>query len=293
MEYGIYFAYWEKEWDVDFRPYIKKVKKLGFDVLEFSCASLADKTKQELSEVKKMAENEGLTLSAGYGPSAEQNLASSDPAIIKNAISFYGDVLQKLHVLGITTIGGGIYSYWPVDYSMKIDKKSDWDRSIKNVRTVAKIAEDYGIDYCLEVLNRFEGYLLNTAEEARKFVDEIDVSSAKIMLDTFHMNIEEDNMMDAIRLAGNKLGHFHVGENNRKLPGQGILPWYEIGCALKDIGYNKKIVMEPFVMSGGTIGSDIKVWREINKGASLKQMDINAKNSVEFLRFVFGDNCSK
>jgi len=288
MKYGIYFAYWEKEWDVDYRPYIKKVKKLGFDVLEFSCASLTNKTKQELLEVKKMAEDEGIILSAGYGPSAEQNLASSNPAIIKNAISFYGDILKKLHILGITTIGGGIYSYWPVDYSLKIDKKADWNRSVENVRTVAKVAESYGIDYCLEVLNRFEGYLLNTAEEARRFVEEVDVPSVKIMLDTFHMNIEENNMMDAIRIAGDKLGHFHVGENNRRVPGQGCLPWYEIGCALKDIQYDKKVVMEPFVMSGGTIGSDIKVWREINKGASsLEHMDNDAKNSVDFLRFVF------
>ena len=287
MKYGIYFAYWEKEWNVDYRPYIKKVKKLGFDVLEFSCASLTHATKQELQEVKRMAEGEGIILSAGYGPSAEQNLASSNPAIIKHAISFYDDILKKLHMLGITTIGGGIYSYWPVDYSTKIDKQGDWGRSVENVRTVAKIAESYGIDYCLEVLNRFEGYLLNTAEEAMQFVEEVDVPSAKIMLDTFHMNIEENNMMDAIRIAGNKLGHFHVGENNRRLPGQGCLPWYEIGCALREIKYDNKVVMEPFVLTGGTIGSDIKIWREINKGSCPEQMDSDAKKSVDFLRFVF------
>lgn len=287
MKYGIYFAYWEQEWGVDYRPYIRKVKKLGFDVLEFSCASLVDATKQELLEVKKMAEDEGIILSAGYGPSAEQNLASDNPAIIKNAISFYGDILKKLHVLGITTIGGGIYSYWPVEYSAKIDKQGDRARSITNVRTVAKIAESYGIDYCLEVLNRFEGYLLNTAEEARGFVEEVDVPSVKIMLDTFHMNIEENNMSDAIRIAGDKLGHFHVGENNRRVPGQGSLPWYEIGCALRNINYDKKVVMEPFVRNGGTIGSDIKVWRDINKDSSQQQMDKDAANSVDFLRFVF------
>ena len=287
MKYGIYFAYWEKEWDVDYRPYIKKVKKLGFDVLEFSCASLIHATKQELLEVRKMAEDEGIILSAGYGPSVEQNLASANPAIIKHAISFYSDILQKLHVLRITTIGGGIYSYWPVDYSTKIDKQGDSGRSVENVRTVAKIAESYGIDYCLEVLNRFEGYLLNTAEEARAFVEEVDVPSVKIMLDTFHMNIEENNMTGAIRIAGDKLGHFHVGENNRRVPGQGSLPWYEIGCALREIKYDKKVVMEPFVRSEGTIGSDIKVWREINKGSSLEQMDKDAANSVDFLRFVF------
>ncbi len=292
MKYGIYFAYWEKSWDVDYVKYISKVKELGFDILEISCAALKEATKEELLRVKGMAEEHGVTLTAGYGPSASENLASEDPAIVKNAVSFYTDILKKLELLNIHTIGGGIYSYWPVDYSRPIDKAGDWDRSVKNVRTVARVADDLGIDYCLEVLNRFEGYLLNTAEEAKQFVEEVDVPSAKIMLDTFHMNIEEDSMAAAVRLAGDKLGHFHVGENNRRLPGKGGLPWYHIGETLRDIGYDKAIVMEPFVMSGGKVGSDIKVWRDLSKGASLEQLDMDAANSVDFLRYVFSGSYS-
>lgn len=288
MKYGIYFAYWEKSWDTDYMKYISKVKKLGFDILEISCAALKNISLQTLQDLKTAAETEGVILTAGYGPAANENLASADPSIVKNAIAFYTDIMKKLEVLQIHVIGGGIYSYWPVDYSKPIDKAGDWERSVKNVRTVGKIAGDLGVDYCLEVLNRFEGYILNTAEEAKQFVDEVNLPNVKIMLDTFHMNIEEDNMANAIRLAGNQLGHLHVGENNRRLPGKGGLPWYEIGCALRDIGYDKYVVMEPFVMTGGEIGSDIKVWRDMSKGASEQQLDLDAKNSVEFLRYVFG-----
>lgn len=287
MKYGIYFAYWEKYWDVDYLNYISKVKKLGFDILEISCAALKTASRDDLLKMKEAAQAYGVTLTAGYGPAANENLASADDAIVKNAIAFYTDILKKLELMDIHTIGGGIYSYWPVDYSRPIDKAGDWERSVKNVRKVAKIAGDLGIDYCLEVLNRFEGYILNTAEEAKQFVEEVDVPSAKIMLDTFHMNIEEDNMASAIRVAGDKLGHLHVGENNRRLPGKGGLPWYDIGCALRDIKYHNNVVMEPFVLSGGKIGSDIKVWRDLSKGASEEQLDLDAKNSVEFLRYVF------
>jgi len=287
MKYGIYFAYWEKEWAADYKKYVKKVKELGFDILEISCAAIAKMEKQELSELKAEAEAYDIMLTAGYGPAAEENLASPDAAIVKNAVSFYSSVLKKLEFLDIHTIGGGIYSYWPVDYTKKIDKQGDWERSVNNVRTVGRIAGDCGVEYCLEVLNRFEGYLLNTCAEAKKFVEQVDEPNVKIMLDTFHMNIEEDSMTDAILLAGDKLGHFHVGENNRRVPGKGNLPWFQIGSALRAIGYDKNVVMEPFVKSGGTIGSDIKVWRDLSDGASVDQLDQDAKDSAAYLRYVF------
>ena len=287
MKYGIYFAYWEKEWNADQKQYIAKVKELGFDILEISCAMLKNISMQELTSLKKEAEDQGIILTAGYGPNAQENLGSDNPEIVRNAISFYKDILKKLEFLGIHTLGGGIYSYWPVDYSKPIHKAEDWERSVANVRTVGRIAQDCGVDYCLEVLNRFEGYLINTCAECKAFVEQVDVPSVKIMLDTFHMNIEEDNMTEAILLAGSRLGHFHVGDNNRRVPGKGGLPWYEIGMALRAIGYQGNIVMEPFVRSGGTVGSDIKIWRDLSCGAAMEQLDQDARNSVAFLRNVF------
>lgn len=285
MKYGIYFAYWEKEWEADYLKYISKVSQLGFDILEISCAALKEMSKSEMDKMKAEAQAHQVILTAGYGPSASENLGSSDPEIVKHAIAFYTDILKKLEYLDIHTIGGGIYSYWPVDYSKPIDKKGDWARSVENVRTVARIAGECGVDYCLEVLNRFEGYLLNTAKEAVQFVEEVDVPAAKVMLDTFHMNIEEDSMIDAILTAGDKLGHFHVGENNRRCPGKGTMPWAEIGKALRRIGYDKNVVMEPFVLQGGTVGSDIKIWRDLCSNEEM--LDVDAKNAVAYLKHVF------
>lgn len=287
MKYGIYFAYWEKEWKTDLIPYIRKVRDLGFDVLEISCASLVHASREDLTLLKQAAADNGVILTAGYGPGPAENLASPDPAIVSNAIALYTDILQKLEYLEIHTIGGGIYSYWPVDYTQPIDKPGDWARSVANVRKVGKIAADCGIRYCLEVLNRFEGYLLNTAEEAKQFVEEVGLPSVMIMLDTFHMNIEEDNMADAIRLAGDKLGHFHAGENNRRVPGKGGLNWAAVGSALREIGYTGAVVMEPFVLQGGTVGRDIRVWRDLSHGADTARLDSDAAGSVAFLRHVF------
>jgi D-psicose/D-tagatose/L-ribulose 3-epimerase len=79
-----------------------------------------------------------------------------------------------------------------------------------------------------------------------------------LLLDTFHMNIEEDFIGDSIRSAAGYIGHFHIGETNRKTPGLGHMPWTEIADALADIEYSGRVVMEPFVRMGGSVGRDIK-----------------------------------
>lgn len=287
MKIGIYYAYWENEWRADYLKYIPKVKKLGFDVLEIACTPIPEMSRRELDELRRCAADNGIILTAGHGPSAGQNLASEDEGTVRSAIDFYTDLLQRLDILGIRTIGGGIYSYWPVDYSQPIDKAGDWARSVANVRKVGKIAADLGIKYCLEVLNRFEGYILNTAAEGMRFIREVDLDSVYLMLDTFHMNIEEDSFSEAIRLAGSRLGHFHTGEANRKVPGAGRLPWREIADALQAINYDGALVMEPFVRTGGQVGSDIKVWREIAESTEESRLDEDAGNAAAFCRALF------
>ena len=287
MKYGIYYAYWEQEWASDYIPYIEKVAKLGFDFLEIACTPINGYTDQQLKDIRQAAKDNGIFLTAGHGPAPSQNLASADPAIQKNAKEFFTTLLKNLEKLDIHTIGGGIYSYWPVDYSKPIDKAGDWERSVRNVREIGKIAGDCGVDYCLEVLNRFEGYLLNTAGEGVEFVKQVGLPSVKVMLDTFHMNIEEDSMGDAIRSTKGLLGHFHTGEANRRVPGRGRMPWREIGNALQDIGYEGLVCMEPFVRMGGQVGSDIKVWRDISRGAGIEQLDKEAAESVAFERYIF------
>ena len=147
-----------------------------------------------------------------------------------------------------------------------------------------RTAEDHGITYCLEVVNRFEQFLLNTAAEGVAYVEAVGSPNLKLLLDAFHMNIEEDSIGGAIVTAGDKLGHFHIGETNRKTPGKGHMPWDEIGQALKKINYQGRVVMEPFVNMGGEVGRDIKVWRDLGNGADEARLDQDAKDALAFIR---------
>ena len=116
-------------------------------------------------------------------------------------------------------------------------------------------------------------------------------STVKVMLDTFHMNIEEDSLTDAIRRSGKLLGHFHVGEANRRCPGpNGRFDWHAIGQALHDIGYTGDVVMEPFVRMGGQVSQDVALWRDLSGGADEEKLDQDAAASLRWLRGVMEGN---
>lgn len=292
MQHGIYYAYWEREWAGDYKNYIQKVAKLGFDVLEIAAGPLPGYTNFQLSELRKCAEDNGIHLTIGYGPAPENNIASADQKVREHGLEFYKDLFARMEKIGADLIGGAIYSCWPIDYSKPVDKKGDWERGIEGIAKLGKIGLDYGINTIgLEVLNRFENHVLNTAKEGAAFVRSVRelepaAVNAKVMLDTFHMNIEEQSIGDAIRTAGDLLGHFHTGECNRMVPGQGRTPWREIHDALKEVKYNGAVVMEPFVIPGGTVGQDIKIWREIVDDTTEEALDRDAKNALQFQRFV-------
>lgn len=285
MKHGIYYAYWEREWAADYEYYADKVARLGFDILEVGAAPLPDYSPGQIKSLRACAEKNGIQLTAGYGPTYDHNMGSSDPSVAKNALEWYKRLFDVMAQLDMHLIGGALYSYWPVDFD-NADKSEDWKRSVEGMQTLAPIAKQYDINLGMEVLNRFESHILNTAEEGVAFVKEIGHDNVKVMLDTFHMNIEETSIADAIRTAGKLLGHFHTGECNRMVPGKGRTPWREIGEALRDIQYDGTVVMEPFVAMGGQVGRDIHIWHDISRGATEAQLDKDAQDAVTFQRYM-------
>lgn len=286
MKYGTLYSYWGNEWSCDYLKTAAKVKELGFDILEIGAGHLLDMTDEDIFRLKNLAIELELTITCNIGPAKEKDVASSDVEIRSAGIKYLSDIIKAMNKLESKVLVGVQYTYWPNDFS-DLDKPSIWARGVKSVKELAKVAGDNDVQMCLEVVNRFETHILNTAAEGLAFCAEVDHPNVNILLDTFHMNIEEDNIADAIRSAKGMLGHLHVGEGNRKLPGQGSLPWAEIGEALNDIDFNGGVVMEPFYLQGGQVGKDIKVWRDLNEGASLEEMDKRIADSLVFLREKF------
>ncbi|MDD5675773.1 MAG: sugar phosphate isomerase/epimerase [Chitinivibrionales bacterium] len=279
---GIYYAYWTHDWDADFIPYVKKVAKLGFDILEVNSGTVVNMGKSARQKLKDAACKEGIELTYCIGLSAEYDIASDNKTIRKNGINYLKKSAEMLKDMQGKKLSGIIYSSWPGNFDpKKISKEKAWENSVKSMREVAPLLEDYDVFFNVEVVNRFEQYLLNTCDEALAYVNQVGSPQVKVLLDTYHMNIEEDHIGAAIIAAGKHLGHLHIGENNRRPPGYGHIPWKEVGSALKKIKYNQAIVMEPFLMPGGEVGRDIRVFRDLRYGADL---DKEAKKALNFIR---------
>ena len=281
---GIYFAFWEKEWEADYCRYIEKAKNLGFDVLELAAGCLPDMTAAQRREIASRAEDAGIDLTYCIGLPPQYDLACEDASVRASGIRYVGELLKCIRQMGGDTLGGIIYSCWPGGTVTYDYKQKARERSLDSLRELSHMAEEYDINYCLEIVNRYEQYLLNTAAEGADFVRELDSPKVKLLLDCFHMNIEEDSFSEAIKTSGELLGHFHIGECNRKVPGRGHMDWDDLIRGLRDIDYRGKIVMEPFVRPGGQVGKDIKIYRDQSGDASEAQMDEMAEEALTFIR---------
>ena len=278
---GIHFGYWTQSWSSDPIQFVGRAQKCGFDVLEINAPKITRMSDKEREAVKAAAENAGLSLTYSIGLKDDMDLASDDGATRKRGVEFLQDVARAMKYLGGTIMAGINYSSWPRKWGPNEDKRVLTDRAVEGVREAVKTAEDCGVIFCVEVVNRFEQFMMNTAAEGIAFAERVESPNCKILLDTFHMNIEEDSLGGSIREAGDWLGHFHLGEANRRPPGRGRLPWPEIFGALREINYQGAVVMEPFLVPGGEVGRDISVFRDLLGNDDL---DDQAAKSVKFVR---------
>ena len=287
---GIYYAYWTRDWDGDFVPYLLRAKQLGFDVLEVNAGTLAQMEPDARRSLRDASLDAGIPMSCCIGLPPSSDLASPDASVRATGIRHLGRIADAMLDCGIERLTGIIYSCWPGTLEGRSGGKGEARRwSIASMKEAAKRAEDHGLVYHVEVVNRFEQFIMNTAAEAVSYVREVGSRSLKILLDTYHMNIEETSFEEAIVTAGDLLGHLHIGENNRTPPGRGHIPWAEVGRALRKIDFQGWVVMEPFLVPGGQVGRDIRVHRELLPDADL---DEEARRACAFTRSFLGQPLS-
>jgi D-psicose/D-tagatose/L-ribulose 3-epimerase len=277
----MHYGYWTQYWGSEPLQFVKRAKKCGFDILEVNAPKVARMSDAERDVLKGAIAEAGLSLTYSIGMTADMDLVSQDAATRQKGIAFLQQVARTMKFMGGTVLAGINYSSWPRKLLPDEDKQILTDRAIEGVREAIKAAEDNGVIFCVEVVNRFEQFIMNTAAEGIAFAERVGSPNCKILLDTFHMNIEEDSLRGSIVEAGNWLGHFHLGETNRRPPGRGRIPWREIFGALREINYQGAVVMEPFLVPGGEVGRDISVYRDLLGSADL---DEEAARSVQFVR---------
>ena len=238
-----------------------KFKKWGFQTVEIP---IEDPSHIDPVKVRAALDKAGLacgSICACMGPGRDFRGTGEEQ---KTAMTYVKALIDQAVIIGCPSIIGPIYSVvGKADAVEPAQQKVEWDLVVKNLKELAKYAEEKKIQLCIEPLNRFETDFLNTCDQGLKLIKAVKSPAVKLHLDTFHMNIEEKNQAEAILKAGPLLAHFHACGTDRGTPGKDSLAWKEIVAALKKIKYSGDIVIESFTTDVKVIARAAAIWRRI------------------------------
>jgi D-psicose/D-tagatose/L-ribulose 3-epimerase len=260
---GIEVFYWLDSWSDDQTSCFDKARRAGFDGVEISL--IAD-AMPDVDRYRRMLADHGLGIACSTGLTPSLDVSSPDREIRGAGVAHLVEALKVASALGSPVLGGVTYAPW-LHFPDAAELGPFADRSAASLAEVARVAEGLGVVLCLELLNRFETFMLNTVQQGLRFLDLVDHRSVQLELDTFHMNIEEDDLGGAIRLAGDRLGHFQCAANNRRPPQYGRIDWDEVKAALDDVAYDGWVVFETFPNPAVEVGRTTYAWRELTADA--------------------------
>ena len=264
MKYGICYSYWSKDWEgYNYPQTIERARRCGFDVLEIFYGRVLTMKQAEIDAIVDASKANDVEIYCVGGFGRDEDISQKDPKGREIAVHKSKEIIRAISKLGARNFSGINYGAW-CNFDQPINKEERLTFAAESLKEIGDYAGDYGISWNMEVVNRFESYLLNTAQEAADLVKRVNNPNINILLDIFHGMIEEDDLAKAIHIAGDNLGHYHMGSNNRKPPRPGFLPWEDVVKALKSINYNKCISFEPLVRTGGTVAlNGGNVWRNM------------------------------
>jgi D-psicose/D-tagatose/L-ribulose 3-epimerase len=222
---------------------ITQLKSFGAEAVEFA---LEDDAVVDARAIRRVLEDEalGCSLVGLWGP--ERDLSHIDGAIRQRGISYAKHCLDVSADVGASILTGSIAGVAGQEFLSTAVRQTRIRYAAESLQQLGQHAAEVGVRIGVEVLNRYENNLINTAKQARELVDLTNHEKVGIHLDTFHMNIEETCLGDAIRLAGDELFHFHCSDTDRRTPGQGHLQWKEIAVALNEVKYDGYSIIESF-----------------------------------------------
>ena len=276
MKYGVNFLLWSGDFNKESLPLIQKAADFGFDGVEIA---IFDPDDVDIEATKAALEAAGMECTGCSILGDDRDIISDDPAIRENAKAYLKRSTEIIGALGGSILCGPLYS--AVGKLVGRSRtEEEWDRAVTGLREVAKVAGDNGVTLAVEPLNRFETYFINIAEDAVKLTKDIDHPNFRVHLDTFHMNIEEKNLYDAIKDSGDVLAHMHCCENDRGAPGSGHIDWDGVFKALDEVNYDSWIVIESFVPAIEAIAKAAAIWRQLDPGGS----DSVAGDGLKFLK---------
>lgn len=218
---------------------IKRLAKFGYDGVDI----VGEPEQYDVKKIKCLLEENKIEASSICAVfNEERDFVASDPEIRKNAVKYVKECVDFAAGIGAKSIS--IQASACMKTCAQASEEEEWKWAVEGIRQAGQYAGEKGIRLTLEAWNRYETYLINRLDQALKMVEEINLPSVGVMADTYHMNIEEADMGQALRNVGDRLYYVHIADSNRAAPGRGHIDFEEVARALRDIHYEGWIAME-------------------------------------------------
>lgn len=261
FRFGVDTFIWSEAFTAKDLWIIAKAKQLGFSTLDIA---IAHPESFPVSLVKQEIERVGIEVVTTTTLNESTNLISPRKAIRARGVDSLKLLVDINIALGSRILGGVNYAAWGY-LTRKPRTEQEWEWSVGAMQEVARYAKDNSdLVIAVECVNRFETHFLNVAEDAVRYCRDVGTGNVKVHLDSFHMIREETSFKGAVETCGKELlGYVHVCENNRGIPGTGLVPWKEFFTALKEVGYGGPLVIESFDPSFEELNGMCAIWRKL------------------------------
>jgi D-psicose/D-tagatose/L-ribulose 3-epimerase len=275
MKFGVNTLIWTGAFDRSHLSLLPRLKERGFDGLEIVVFHLEG---FPVAETRKSLEENEMQCTFCTALAADMSGISEDAGARRRARTYLEDCTKTAADIGAKVFGGAFYA--PIGYLPGRRRTEDeWKREVEFLQSLGDTLTRHDVTLAVEPLNRFETFFLNTTADAVRLCEEVNHPKIGVLLDTFHANIEERDVVAAVRTAGRHLKHVHTCENDRGTPGTGHVPWSGVFQALRDLRYDGWLIIESFGYTIPEIATAACIWRDL--APSPEQI---AFDGVKFLR---------
>lgn len=280
MQFGASTFIWASPFSNETLDLVDKVADLGFDLIEIC---VEDPATIDAPAIRKRCDAAGIgaTVCGAFGP--DRDMSADDPAVRENTKAYVRTCVDIAEALDARVVVGPMYSaVGRTRMADPAERKAQRTLAADGIREVAQYAAGRNVSLGIEPLNRFETDLINTVDQGIELLDEVGEDNVGLLLDTFHMNIEEKDLPAAIRRAAGRITEFHACSSDRGTPGEDHVDWSGVVRALAEGGYAGPVVIEAFTPKIKEIARAVSIWRPLAESE-----DGLAGNGLAHLKRVF------
>ncbi|QJW89531.1 sugar phosphate isomerase/epimerase [Spirosoma taeanense] len=244
---GMNLFAWTMTMDEQLVDTLSFLKTSGFDFVEIPVSepNMSQPDTRKWQRIGQQLRELNLNAQACAICGPEYNLISSEEAVRQAGVTYLKQMVDHAQALGATILMGPLYAGFKT-FEGRPATEQEWAWSVAGMREVAEHAQTRGVMLAMEYLNRFETYLLTCTDDLVRYVTAVDHPNCGAAFDTFHANLEEKNVADAIRQVAPYLVHVQISENDRSTPGQGHIDFDTVFATFDEVGYDGPIAIEAF-----------------------------------------------